>query len=343
MPCRSEDGRAFSLDTYLERLHQNSGSDNDILKYKNRSIRTTVVDLFKRRYYTLEAVLEKHAYDPLFPFVYMYRIAGNTEDPLVSFHFHDWYELVVVHEGRGHFFIDKHVYPMEKGQIFHISGEIIHKAIPDQKEPFLCSVLLFKPTLIHSKELNESFSYFDPFLKNGFTSRLPQAGFKEIESFLEQMDEEKKEWKGKGSKHALQLYLHWILLILNRESKELLPPEASTTSSRRESWMNEVLLFIDETMWKEQLTLEKLAKEALVTPEHFSRTFKKTTGFTLPQYINLKRLIKAKELLKTTDYSISYIADICGFKSLSYFHTLFRKGIGTTPRKYRTDHSDKQP
>ena len=77
-------------------------------------------------------------------------------------------------------------------------------------------------------------------------------------------------------------------------------------------------------------------------PYHLSRVMKAATGRTLNQYIVYYRLQMSRAYLTSTDLSIEMIAWKCGFSSAAYFIKCFRESVGTTPKKYRTEHNDIQ-
>lgn len=72
-----------------------------------------------------------------------------------------------------------------------------------------------------------------------------------------------------------------------------------------------------------------------MTPEHVSRMYKKQTGVSLTDYINMYRIEKAKALLEETESSVSEIAVKVGYDNFTYFSTLFKKYVGITPNQYR--------
>jgi transcriptional regulator GlxA family with amidase domain len=100
--------------------------------------------------------------------------------------------------------------------------------------------------------------------------------------------------------------------------------------------MKDILIYINEHM-DEPLTLTILAQKALVSPAHFSRVFKETTGIGLVVYLNTKRIIKAKELLLETNHTIAHIAEMCGFESMPQFYRTFKKYIEMTPATFRKE------
>ncbi|MFK7810698.1 MAG: helix-turn-helix domain-containing protein [Saprospiraceae bacterium] len=88
------------------------------------------------------------------------------------------------------------------------------------------------------------------------------------------------------------------------------------------------------------LKLEQLAKLSNLSLSSFKREFKKEFNDSPTNYINNKRLEKAKELLTVTDLPISEVAYETGFQDSLYFTRLFKNKIGIPPTVYRTEHSN---
>lgn len=89
-----------------------------------------------------------------------------------------------------------------------------------------------------------------------------------------------------------------------------------------------------------KLTLEQIAASVHLSPSHISGLFRKETGQTVSAYISYVRIEKSKQLLKTTQLSISEIASLCGFEEQSYFSRVFRKQTGVSPKAYRDNPRD---
>ncbi len=85
----------------------------------------------------------------------------------------------------------------------------------------------------------------------------------------------------------------------------------------------------------QDLTLGRLAKLQNVSPAYLSALFKKETGHTLTEYVNLKRVELAKSLLLSTDLQIQTIAQHCGILDIHYFSRVFKKYTQKTPKEYR--------
>ena len=63
--------------------------------------------------------------------------------------------------------------------------------------------------------------------------------------------------------------------------------------------------------------------------------FKEKYGVPCWQYVISVRIETASNLLKATDYSVSNIAELCGFSDPYYFSRAFKKALGKSPSEYR--------
>jgi AraC family transcriptional regulator len=85
----------------------------------------------------------------------------------------------------------------------------------------------------------------------------------------------------------------------------------------------------------EDLTLRRLSDVLQMSPYHFARAFKQSTGLSPHQYLLEQRVERAKTMLEGNRQSIAEIAYLLGFPSQSHFTVIFRKTAGLTPGAYR--------
>lgn len=84
-----------------------------------------------------------------------------------------------------------------------------------------------------------------------------------------------------------------------------------------------------------RITIESLAEYTNLSPSYLSRLFKKELGIPISSYIYEKKIEKAQNLLKYSDYTLIEIANYLAFSSQSHFIQSFKKSVGLTPKKYR--------
>ena len=85
----------------------------------------------------------------------------------------------------------------------------------------------------------------------------------------------------------------------------------------------------------EEMSLEEMAKELGMGYSWFRRMFKKYEGVSPAQYLIQLKISRIKELLSTSGFSISEIADQVGIESKSQLSTFFKKHEGISPTEFR--------
>jgi YesN/AraC family two-component response regulator len=93
-----------------------------------------------------------------------------------------------------------------------------------------------------------------------------------------------------------------------------------------------------EEHYMEPFDLGQLSDELHLSKSYVSRVFKRETGSSLTEYLTIRRIRQASQLLQMTNKPIEFIGESVGFGSVSYFIQLFKKMIGTTPHQYRLSH-----
>lgn len=81
--------------------------------------------------------------------------------------------------------------------------------------------------------------------------------------------------------------------------------------------------------------LNSLAAQLGISPYHFARLFKLSTGLPPHRYVMELKIRKAQELLRNPRLSLAEISYQLGFSSQSHFTAAFRRIVGTTPARYR--------
>lgn len=89
-----------------------------------------------------------------------------------------------------------------------------------------------------------------------------------------------------------------------------------------------------------ELTVTDLAKMCEVSEGHFRRIFLKAYHMPPVKYMNLYRLNAARQMLASTDLTISETAARCGFNSVYYFDRMFMREWGIQPGRYKSGYAD---
>ncbi|MDF1859115.1 MAG: helix-turn-helix domain-containing protein [Verrucomicrobiales bacterium] len=96
--------------------------------------------------------------------------------------------------------------------------------------------------------------------------------------------------------------------------------------------------YVNENL-EERICLDEVAKACCVSTFYFCKVFKKSTGMTLTEYVNRRRIEWSKARLMEPDSRIVEVAFDVGYQSLSQFNRCFRKFTGMSPTRFRQQNS----
>ncbi len=109
--------------------------------------------------------------------------------------------------------------------------------------------------------------------------------------------------------------------------RDMLPEHTSVLVKR-------TLAYIHQNYMR-TLSRQEIADAISVNKHYLSRIFHQEQGISPWDYLNRYRIKRAKQLLLTTDASITAIAKQVGFDDVSYFGRIFHKLVGCSPREFR--------
>ena len=137
----------------------------------------------------------------------------------------------------------------------------------------------------------------------------------------------KKEVSRSESLSYVRAEMEKILEIMFRQISE---GEGQNTSKK----VGLMIDYIQEHL-SEKMSLSEIADYVELSEIHTSRLFKKEMDMRLTEYINTRRIEKAKELLAATDVKIKEVAEKVGIADQLYFTKVFKKETGLSPREFR--------
>ncbi|WP_454190518.1 helix-turn-helix domain-containing protein [Paenibacillus sp. Marseille-Q7038] len=283
--------------------------------------------------YVLEAPVDgrlKAAID--LPFRMLYHETKLPEHELPD-HFHDWHELICVHQGEGKMLIDHSIVDIKARSLIIIPGNTLHRTFQDADNPLTSSAFYISPAVFQGMggEAASIQQFFERSRKSrNYIQILDHKQMEEFERWIEQIYTETVSQEHLRT-YATLLLLQLMLVSLMRMT-EALKPEKTTLSGP--IWMAQALKRLDEHL-HQPVSLSELAQDASISTAHFSRAFKQHTGMTLTEYVAARRIILSKEKLLRTDDTMVAIAEASGFESLPHFYRLFKKHTGMTPSSYR--------
>ena len=252
----------------------------------------------------------------------------TTEDmPFSSaLHIHDYCELLYLYDGEAVMNIGDKRYDIKKGQLALIKRLEAHDLVP-LKFPY--SRICIHIDLESMRRMGIP-AYLTAPLSNHSNEFCNVFDFENSPEVLNTLLDIHVEYEKKlpSSNEMFGILLHKLLLLIYREYPERFEKIATDES------MEEAKKYI-EAHSTEDFSVGELAKKNYLTLSHFIVRFKKYTGYTPYKYKNLCRMSQARLLLSNENYSLSEIAEMCGFCDLNGFVRCFRETMNITPKKFR--------
>ena len=113
--------------------------------------------------------------------------------------------------------------------------------------------------------------------------------------------------------------------------------EALTVFNQRSSknpHIQKALSYIDEHIF-EAISLSSLAAYLHLSREYTATLFKQEVGVPVSAYVNEKKLMLARDLIRDDEYSLTDIAKMLGYANYGYFSRLYKKRFGVSPSQYQ--------
>jgi len=127
-------------------------------------------------------------------------------------------------------------------------------------------------------------------------------------------------------KHDAAAILNLIFAELYRDNKKEQPNNSKISAS---------VQYIEENYLKHDFSLQIAAEKAYISEPYFRKLFRREFGVSPQQYVIRRRIKHAASLLITGYYSLTEIADMCGYNDYKYFSSEFKKLMGVSPSDYK--------
>lgn len=127
------------------------------------------------------------------------------------------------------------------------------------------------------------------------------------------------------------LILNWF----HEVSSKLYSGICDVNNRSQSNMLKKAMQFITRHLSDPELSLSLVSDELCITPSYFSAFFIREVGMGFNEYVTNLRVEKAQMMLTQTNRRISDIALECGFRSASYFNSVFRKCCSMAPGDFR--------
>jgi AraC-type DNA-binding domain-containing proteins len=253
----------------------------------------------------------------------------------MTFHYHNFYEIIYVLEGEYSSMLETRTYHMKKGDFLLINQNVMHKYhYVEKKHDSSKRIILWVTPKLLAELSGGDMDFCACFQSGSCAYHFPIYYEELLQGYLLRLAmTELVETKQPGAKLVLDRgYLTLFFTYLNilcTKKEYMFAREELVTHPLVEL----VVSYIDEHM-EEKISLDCLAEHVHMSKYHFLRKFKELTGMTVHAFVVNKWLIRACEALRE-GASVAESWQRTGFSEYTSYLRNFREKFGVSPGKYR--------
>lgn len=261
--------------------------------------------------------------------------SSSILDPGAIMHVHKSIEIITIYSGYMDFEIEGTRSLLGEGTILLIDSYVPHQSSVFGNETVEMNILQFESDIF----LNNNFISLksnDSDSKTCYTIIHPNDGeiYEKLISTIKFISREMKKKNAGYILYSRAKLLELIALLIRYDIIEISEAGAENLKNSCVEIVSNIIDYMEEHL-AEELTLQRISQEFNVSYSYLSRVFKKVTGQNFIPYLNHMRIIRAQNMLISSNATVTDIMCSCGFTSLCYMDRMFRRIHGCSPGEYR--------
>lgn len=251
----------------------------------------------------------------------------------ILFHSHDFYEIYFFAGGSVKYYVENEDYDLKKGDVLIIPPGKLHRPVIEDNSPYERYVLWIYNSYLMNNDGISGFIGELIRLTEEKNTRLVSFDAVEQSAVRELLD---KAFESYISKEELSEYISesCIMLILDALRKKL--QSANKAEFEQGDIIRQIIVYLNEH-FVDSPSLDELSAEFFMSKYYLSHRFKEHTKTTIHNYILMKKINLAKELLKKGEPPQNVCVK-CGFSAYSNFYKAFMERTGISPGNYNAKH-----
>ena len=252
-------------------------------------------------------------------------------------HYHEFDKIILFLSGKVEYVIEGQTYQLFPYDIVFVPHNSIHYPIVDNSVAYERMVIYINPNFLQSQSSTEDdLAYCFHYAKQKHTYVMHLDNI-ETNDILSQLKKLEISFNDEGFAHTIYTKIKFLefMILINRA---IINDNRNINMYHNVSYDENILAvinYINKNLFNE-LNIDTIAQKFFVSKYYLMRRFKAKTGYSIHQYILNKRLIIAKERIKS-GASLTQICFDCGFKDYSAFSRNFKTAFKQTPREYKKD------
>lgn len=249
----------------------------------------------------------------------------------IDFHFHDFHKILIHLSGNTSYSIEGQTFDLQADDIVFVSAGEVHRPIFHDNSTYERIIIYVSKEFLdeYSREGNDlSYCFRNAIENNSHVLRLRAFKNSRVAASVSKLINNLGV-DAYANELLMQVLFLEFMVELNRAALSNEVEYLSTSYSG--SKINPIIQYINEHL-NEPLSVDGIASIFYLSRYHLMHTFKEETGYTIGNYITMKRLSVAQGLIDS-GVPIASASEQAGFGTYSTFLRAYKKTYGTSPRK----------
>ena len=259
----------------------------------------------------------------------------QDEAPLpVSFHYHDFHKIIFFLSGNVDYIIEGRTWHLQPHDLIFVPAGAIHRPVFHYDGSGYGRIVIYVAPafLAHWSAEDKGGADLATCFTQGASVRHQAA--ERSHDLLFHIDKLARTAQEDGFANDLYTQILFVefLILINRslQGHELADLAAKHSDAKIQQVLEHIAAHLGE-----DLSVASIAKASYLSTSYLMHKFKAETGYSLHQYVQDKRLLRAADLLGQSEQPITAISARCGFRDYATFSRAFRRRYHCTPQAYR--------
>lgn len=250
-----------------------------------------------------------------------------------EFHYHEFNKIIIFLSGDVTYIIEGKSYTLKPWDILLVGKYDIHQPIISSDTPYERIILWLNPNFLDAHKKNNCD------LQNCFTLaterkmnmiRLSKKDIPSIKQTLDDLEEAVND-NSFGSEILKNALFIQLMVKINRLFFGM-DIQKKLEDVRYDPRIEDIIVYINNNL-DNDLSVDYLSSKFYLNKYYLMHLFKQETGYTLYNYIQKKRIIKASDYIKS-GMQTGEVCSLCGFGDYSTFVRAFKKEFKLSPKQY---------
>lgn len=255
---------------------------------------------------------------------YLYSYSKGSPPDQLRMHLHNYYEFLYFKSGDASYLVEDTIYQVSEGDIFVTRPAELHTIAFHSDKTYERHFIQISREFLKEFDL---FSKIDA-LPLGSGNKISARSAKKL-NLYEYFDKVQYYIVNRlpESDAMIKSYFIQFLVAVNSISDQ-----NAGSGGKASSRIDDIIDFLTDNISSE-ITLDYLAEKFFINKFYMCHAFKESTGLTIKEYINTRKITKAKNMLQE-GANIMNLCYECGFNDYSTFYKTFKKLTGKSPKSF---------